>query len=72
MSLVLFFRAAGVRWADFWFGLRRFIWLNLPVLLLLWGLEHWMAGWALLGLAVFLGAVVLFLTAKELGKEGLR
>lgn len=71
MSLVLFFRAAGVRWADFWSGLRRFIWLNLPVLLLLWGLGHWMAGWALLGLAVLLGAVVLFLTAKELGKEGL-
>jgi len=71
MSLVLFFRAAGVRWADFCSGLRRFIWLNLPFLLLLWGLGHWMAGWALLGLAALLSAVVLFLTAKELGKEGL-
>ncbi|WP_223299772.1 hypothetical protein [Meiothermus taiwanensis] len=71
MSLALFFRAAGARWADFGRSLRRYVWLNLPALLLLWGLTHWVAGWSLLGLTVLLGAIVLFFTAKELRKEGL-
>jgi O-antigen/teichoic acid export membrane protein len=71
ISLGLFFRAAGVRWAVFWRGLRRYIWLNLLALLLLWGLTHWVADWSLLGLTVLLSAIILFFTAKALRKEGL-
>ncbi len=70
MSLGLFFRAAGLRWADCWRGLSRFIWLNLPALLLLWGLAHWVGGWVLMGLTVFLSAIVLLFTVKELRREG--
>ncbi|MCX7801985.1 MAG: oligosaccharide flippase family protein [Meiothermus ruber] len=71
ISLGLFFRAAGARWVDFGRSLRRYIWLNLPALLLLWGLTHWVAGWSLLGLTALVSATVLFFTARELRKEGL-
>jgi O-antigen/teichoic acid export membrane protein len=72
LSLGLFFRAAGVRWGDFWSRVRPFVWLNLPILLLLGGLGHWFAGWSLLVWAGLLAGAVLVWTLMQLRKGGLQ
>ncbi len=71
LSLVLFFNAAGASWRGFWERASRWIWLNVPIILLLWGMSHWIKGWGLVGLSGIFAVLLLLGSLLHLRREGI-